>query len=100
MITKFNFEINAQTFNANIIRLTNQIWKLIPMWENNEDWKKQLSTVEIELLGLNEIIINRSEFLQILSKIEGITQSPNLSFDIFRKTVFEIISLLQRLKEQ
>lgn len=99
MMTKFDFEIDAQIFNTNITRLTNQIWKMIPMWENDEDWKKQLTTVEIELLGLNEILVGKPEFLQILSKIEGIPLLNNISFGVFRKTVFEIISLLQGLKK-
>lgn len=100
MITKFDFEIDAQIFNTNINRLTNQIWKMIPMWENGENWKKQLATVEIELLGLNKIFVDNPSFLQILSKIEGIPQLNNISFDIFRKTIFEIISLLQGLRKQ
>lgn len=100
MMTKFDFEIDTRVFNTNITRLINQIWKMIPMWENDEDWKKQLITVEIELLGLNEILVNKPEFLQVLGKIEGISLLDNLSFVIFRKTVFEIISLLQGLKKQ
>lgn len=98
MTTKFGFEISAQSFDVNINRLTNQIWKMIPMWENNENWRKQLTTVEIELLGLNEIFAEDPKFLQILSKLEGMPQLSDISFDIFRKTVFEIISLLQGLR--
>jgi hypothetical protein len=45
------------------MRLTNQIWKLIPMREHNEDWKKQLDTVIIEIAGLNEIFIWSPQFL-------------------------------------
>mgnify|MGYP006967227410 CR=1 FL=1 len=41
----------------NISRLTNQVWKLIPMRENNEEWTKQLDTVILEISGLNEISI-------------------------------------------
>jgi hypothetical protein len=38
-------------------RLTNQLWKLIPMREHEEDWLKQLDTVIVEIAGLNEIFI-------------------------------------------
>jgi hypothetical protein len=41
MISKYGYPISSQeSFMSNISYLTNQIWKLIPMKENNEDWKK------------------------------------------------------------
>ena len=52
-----------EAFEKNIMRLTNQIWKLIPMKENNEDWEKQLNTVILEIAGLNEIFIDNPHFL-------------------------------------
>ena len=65
-MTKYNFEFPEDVINKNIIRLTNQLWKLIPMRENNEDWKKQLETVIIDIVGLKEIFILNPLFLQIL----------------------------------
>lgn len=79
-------------------RLTNQLWKLIPMRENNEDWKKQLNTVIIEVAGLNAIFKSQKGFLSLLAKLEGILSQDNMSFELYRKTVFEGISLLQELK--
>ena len=58
MITKYGFELRAHDIEVNIRRLTNQLWKLIPMREHEEDWLKQLDTVIIEIAGLNEIIIS------------------------------------------
>ena len=81
---------------ASVHRLTNQMWKLIPMREHEEDWNKQLETVIIEIAGLNEIF-EGSPFLQLLSKLEGL-RVEETSFDIYRKTVFECISLLRGIK--
>lgn len=93
--TKYNFEFTLEDIKVNVRRLTNQIWKLIPMREHNEDWKKQLNTVIIEIAGLNEIF-NGSQFLQLLSKLEGLlVQDTN--FELYRRTVFECISLIQEL---
>ena len=39
------------------MRLTNQLWKLIPMKENEEDWKKQLDTIILEITGLSEVLV-------------------------------------------
>jgi hypothetical protein len=47
----------VEDVNANVRRLTNQLWKLIPMREHEEDWLKQLDTVILEIAGLNEIFI-------------------------------------------
>lgn len=97
MITKYGFDCEVETFDKNITRLTNQLWKLIPMRENSEDWKKQLNIVIIEIAGLNEIFKFDSHFLQLLSKLEGLG-IIEISFSEYRKTVFECLSLLQELK--
>jgi hypothetical protein len=52
-----------ESIEKNIQRLTNQLWKLIPMREKKEDWKKQIETVIVEIAGLNEIFIVVPSFL-------------------------------------
>ena len=96
-MTKYGFNINKNIINTNINRLTNQIWKLIPMRENNEDWASQLNTVIIELSGLNEIFSFNGQFLILLSKLEGL-KDETIEFLIYRKTVFEAITLLRGLQ--
>ena len=95
MITNYGFEMRAHDIEVNIRRLTNQLWKLIPMREHEEDWLKQLDTVIIEIAGLNEIIIG-PQLLQLLCKLEGL-KIIETSFELYRKTVFESISLLQEI---
>lgn len=97
MIDKYTFDFPEESISKNIIRLTNQVWKLIPMREYEEDWQKQLDTVMIEIAGLNEIFILEPQFLQMLSKLEGL-RVQECDFYIFRKTVFEVINLLQECK--
>ena len=95
MITKYGFELRAHDIEVNIRRLTNQLWKLIPMREHEENWLKQLDTVIIEIAGLNEIIIG-PQLLQLLCKLEGL-KTIETNFELYRKTVFEGISLLQEI---
>lgn len=97
MITKYDFEISEQDFLINVNRLTNQLWKLIPMRENEEDWKTQVDTVLIEVLGLHEIFNQDKQFLVLLTKLEGLKKA-DIDFAIYRKTVFETISLLRGLR--
>lgn len=65
------------------------------MREHEEDWNKQLETVIIEIAGLNEIFVGQ-RFLQLLSKLEGLRTTEN-TFELYRKTVFECITLVQEL---
>ena len=92
---KYEIEFSQETIQKTVRRLTNQLWKLIPMRENDEDWYKQLQTVTLEIAGLNELFISPI-FLQLLSKLEGL-QIIEVSFELYRKTIFECINILQEL---
>ena len=93
METKYGYEFSKEELHKEIVRLTNQLWKLIPMRENGEEWDKQLETVIIDIAGKDEIFIHNSQFLQLLSKLEGL-KVVDVEFNIYRKTVFECINLL------
>ena len=95
LLTKYSFLVPIEEGNKEVKRLTNQLWKLIPMREHEEDWQKQLDTVILEIAGLNEIFISVS-FIQLLSKLEGM-RVQDTNFELYRKTIFESISLLQEL---
>lgn len=89
---KYNLDFNIETY---INRLTNQLWKLIPMRENEEDWKKHLRTVILEIVGLNEIFQNNEHLLELLSKLEGLYVEETV-FEEYRTTVFKCITLLKK----
>ena len=94
--SKYNKKINDESFKNEINRLTNQIWKLIPMRENEENWNKHLQIVILELVGLEEIIEIDENLLALLEILEGLN-TVEIDFSIFRKLVFESISLLRKL---
>ena len=96
LLDKYNIKFPEETISKNITRLTNQMWKLIPMRENEENWEKQLETVIVEVVGLNEIFVMCPTFLQLLSKLEGL-RVKETNFELYRKTVFEYINLIQEL---
>ena len=99
METKYDFVFDKEEINKEIIRLTNQMWKLIPMRENNEAWEKQLETVIIDIAGKDEIFLHNSQFLQLLSKLEGL-RVTDVEFSIYRKTIFECINLINDTKSE
>ena len=95
-MTKYNFEIADAIVSADINRLTNQLWKLIPMREHEENWLMQLDSLIVEIAGLNEIFKVDGSLLKLLSKLEGLRVTET-EFYIYRKTVFESISLLREM---
>ena len=92
---KYEIEFTDEQIKSNVQRLTNQLWKLIPMREHNENWQKQLETVLIEIAGLNELFTSPI-ILQLLSKLEGLNVKET-NFEIYRKTIFECISLVRSI---
>ena len=95
-MTKYGFEVPTSTLQVTITRLTNQLWKLIPMRENEENWQKQLETLILEISGMNEVFAEVPNFISLLSKLEGL-KIQETTFEFYRKTVFESISLIQGL---
>lgn len=96
MDTIYGFKFSQEVILSDVKRLTNQLWKLIPMKENEEDWSKQLNSVIIEIAGKHVIFYEDQRFLQLLSKLEGL-KIVDLEFSLYRKTVFECINLLQEV---
>ncbi len=68
------------------------------MREHEEDWKKQLDTVNLEIAGLGILFAAIPQFLSLRAKLEGIKEIDT-TFEFYRRTVFECISLLQEVKK-
>lgn len=100
MTTKYgNLDIPDSSVANECKRLTNQIWKLIPMRENQEQWEAQAATITEEIAGLGQLLIIAEDpnFLILLSKLEGLTTKGGEDFMIYRKTVFRCIDLLNKV---
>lgn len=92
MVSKYGIIFLEETIAADKKRLINQLWKVLPMKENNEDWEKQLRSVIHEIMGLEEVFNSQLNLLILLCKLESLVVIQE--FVDFRKTVFESISLL------
>ena len=92
--TIYSSSIEKDTLIDDLMRLTNQIWKLIPMRENNELWIEHLNTVIAEISGLYEIL--DLDGLILLSKLEGLKYN-NIDFMTYRSSVFKCINILNRV---
>ena len=47
--------VDNKIIREDLHRLTNQIWKLIPMRENAESWESHLDSIVLEIVGLQKI---------------------------------------------
>lgn len=100
METKYSFSFSKDTFDMDMRRLVNQVWKLIPMRENQEDWQVHLNIIIEEIAGLHEVFNSQINYLIILSKLEGLRHPVCDDFMIYRKTVFRCIDLLGKLTHE
>lgn len=98
MITKYETKIPKEIVHNDFLRLMNQLWKLIPMRENGENWERQLTMVTIEIAGLNQLFSTDLNFTVLLSKLEGLQVEKDIDFLDYRKTVFDSIDLLKRME--
>lgn len=95
MKTKYGFEFSNVVILQEKKRLINQLWKILPMRENGEDWENQLSNVIEEISGLNLLYSNKLNFMILLAKLENLFYIQ--SFSNFRKNIFESITLLDEV---
>ena len=94
---KYNIDFPKNVREKDLERLINQLWKLIPMRENNEDWTSHLGTVTEEIIGLTKLYKSNPTSLILMSKLEGLTANICEDFMVYRKTVFRCIDLLAQV---
>lgn len=100
MILKYNIWVREEVFDRDIKRIVNQVYKLLPLREEQKDWIKPLETLIEELAGLQRLVDDQSQtFLMLMSKMEGLlTLTQADKFDIYRRTIFECLGLLNELR--
>ena len=102
MILKYDLEIEENVIKANLKRITNQIYKLLPNREEGIDWETPLTTIMEELAGMNRLFTDQQEFLfSILCKLEGLfTLTDEKDFFLYRRTIFECLSLMNSIMQE
>lgn len=99
MHIKYNIDIDNNAIEINLKRLTNQIYKLLPTWEEGLDWHKPLTTIIEEVAGISKLLLDHHKILfSLLCKLEGLfIYTQDKEFFLFRKTIFECLSLISEL---
>jgi hypothetical protein len=99
MIIKYDTYIKNEAVVANLKKITNQVYKLLPTWEEALDWRKPLTTIIEEIAGMSELFLDHHKILfSLLCKLEGLfTLTQEEDFFDFRKTIFECLGLVNEL---
>lgn len=99
MVIKYSIEIDNKAISANLSRLTNQIYKLLPTREEGYDWTKPLETIIVEIAGMERLLLQQQEILfPLLCKLEGLFTLVELEdFALYRRSIFECLGLVGEL---
>jgi len=86
----------------NFDRLKNQIYKLLPNREEGLDWARSLDSIIEEFCGMYKILQSQQDIIfSIICKLEGLyTLTEYEHYGLFRKTIFECLSLITQLIKQ
>ncbi len=100
IILKYDIKIKKDVVIADLDRIINQIFKLLPLREEGGDWQSPLRNLIIEVAGLDELLLESVDFFSLLCKMEallGLTSEDD--FFAFRRTIFECLNILSEVKK-
>lgn len=100
MIIKYDIDIITDSVVKNIERITNLIFKLLPLREEGGEWEPLLKNIIIELGGMGELLKDHVDLFSLLCRLEALlTLTNDEDFLTFRKTIFECLRLSNYLKK-
>lgn len=98
--TKLDAEMVCNYFGI----LVNQFFKILPMRENGEEsLPVYLESLRSELLGSERVIVeldNNPLFLSLVSILQYLIDSPEITVRETKREVFKAISICNRIKAQ
>lgn len=100
MYIVYDVDVDNSVVKYNLKRILNQIYRLLPLREEEEDWQKPLATLIIELAGMLHLFSDLREGLKVVSKLQGMLELGNdLDFYDYRRTIFECCSIVSSLEK-
>lgn len=99
MKIKYSLEVDDKIIINTLVRITNLIYKLLPLREEGIDWIKPLETVMVELTGFYNLCIGKRETLfLVICKMEGLfSLQEEKDFFLFRRTILDCLGLLDNI---
>ena len=98
----FEYLTNDPTVvQTNLKRIINQVYKLLPLREEHNDYIPLLDMIIEELYGLSRVLdSSKIGIFEVLCKLEGLYDlQEEKSFNIFRRAIFESLQCLNKIYE-
>lgn len=99
MMTVYELEVDPRNIKENLSRIGNQIYKALCLREEDAEWKKPLETLSVELLGMHALFPEQLQLFSLVCKIQGILSDEQMDFMLYRRTIFECCSLVNKIKD-
>ena len=100
MVIKYDININDEVILKSLDRITNQIFKLLPLREEGGDWETPLNNLIVEIVGMDRLLEKQFYFFSLLCKMEALlTLTEETDFLQFRKVIFECLGLMGNIKK-
>lgn len=88
---KYDYKIEVNTLILYLNQLKNNIYKLLPLREENKEWKKYLnSLLELEIKSFDKLFVDIN-FIKLIIKLESLYSQ---NFYLFRKGIFESLKII------
>lgn len=102
MMCSYNVEVNTSTLGENLERIRGQIFRCLPVYEEDGEWRKPLETLVVELLGIHSLFPEIKDLLALICKLEGLRvgTEEEIDFMLYRRTIFEACGLIDKVKSQ
>lgn len=101
MVLKYGLDIEKEAIQVNLGRLTNQIYKLLPLREEGGNWQKPLENIMEELTGMDRLFLDQQPLLcKLVCKLEGLfTLDTQDNFMMYRGIIFECLGIVGELQK-
>lgn len=91
---EYDYNINDKSLILYLNTTKNNIFKLLPLREENKDWEKYLTSIlSLELKGC-DFLFNSINFLPLITKLCSLY---NTDYSTFRKGIFEALNILDNI---
>ena len=98
MISVYDIEVDNTALKNNLKRIQSQIFKLLPMAEEEQDYKKPLETIILELLGMQGLFSDLDYLIALICKLKGLIELDlEKDFMLYRRTIFECCGLIDKV---
>ena len=91
IMTKYHGEIDFDLYRDYTVK---NIYKILPLREENKDWKKYLEGLLIELNGM-DMLQTEVSLVSVVAKLQGLVNVEEHA--VFRKVIFDCIDLVKKL---